>query len=401
MSIVYLILAVGIIFFYYIKYRDILQPNMIFLAVWFLSAAVSSPDVSPYLNKWSYQMHLIVLLSGISFWFGTFTVLGKYKLNRSNILRKTQNISALYNRLVVVLFIICISAAILEWINGGAKFSFLELGNIEGTDVKSEIDGSIPGVHYATIFLPFVSIFSFYSLMNTNKYRITNIIIIISSIFCSFVFNLSRGDLLIFILSFVFIYSRYKIFSIKKVIFISLLIVGMFLGIMVLRVNKETLVFMMTDNPYFSVFYSYVAPCYANLNDLVNSELDYMPYGNATFAPIWTILGIKEDLPVTTIDQLGVFNARTYLYGFYHDYKYFGIIIFPYIIGYLVSKIYVGTRLKSAYWIILLAALQKAVMNGFFGNYFFGEMVILFPYLMITSVIIFLMLNENKIVIAK
>lgn len=386
MSYIYLIIAFLVILYYRYKHKDILQPNMLFLVVWYLAAAISSPNLTHLLNEWSFEMHFVVLFSGLSFWFGSILYVSKKSIKGLTIIRDPIMITKQYRVILISLFIICLGAASIEWINGGARISFLELNNLGG-DAKAEATGSIPGVHYATLFLPFVSILAFFSLMNTKKFRKTDLFIIVSSIAASFVFHLSRGDMLIFILAFLFIFSRYHKIKKKQLIMVVGVVVVMFFTIMTLRVNKETMVFNMVDNPYYSVFYSYIAPCFANLNDLINSNIPYNWYGNATFAPLWTIIGMKESLPVTTIDQMELFNARTYLYGFYHDYKLIGILIVPFALGYVISKLYVFTRVKSSFWIILLAAMQKAILTTFFGNYFFGEMVILFPYLLLAFII--------------
>jgi hypothetical protein len=55
---------------------------------------------------------------------------------------------------------------LIEWINGGAQLS-LSL-SLDGGDVKSQLDGSIPGIHYESIFSPYVFILVYFSYINSN-----------------------------------------------------------------------------------------------------------------------------------------------------------------------------------------------------------------------------------------
>jgi hypothetical protein len=95
-----------------------------------------------------------------------------------------------------------------------------------------------------------------------------------------------------------------------------------------------------TDNPYFSIVYSYIATCYANLNDLIQADLPYRWTGDATLSPIWTLTGLYSQRDITLINPMGVFNAVTYLYNFHHGYKLLGVIISPFLIGLSISYIY-------------------------------------------------------------
>jgi oligosaccharide repeat unit polymerase len=351
------------------------------------------------MNPWSLEMYIVTLLSAFSFWCGSI-VTGSNRLTVRYI-REKKEVSRTYKCIMHFLFLICFSCCLIEWINGGAQLA-LSL-SLDGGDVKSQLDGDIPGIHYGTIFLPYIAIMAYLSYINSSKKNWSDVFIIIVIILTSFLFRLSRGDMLIYILSFFFIYTRYNEVKVSRLLLIFLLLIITIIGFILLRVNKESVVMTTTDNPYFSIIYSYIATCYANLNDLIQADLPYHWTGDATLSPVWTLTGLYSQRDVTLIDQMGVFNAVTYLYSFYHDYKLLSIVVFPFFIGLTLSYIYKIAQRKSFYWILLLASMQRAIFTPFFGNYFFGDFVALYPFLFITLIILFLFsfkiksINFNRI----
>jgi oligosaccharide repeat unit polymerase len=392
MSFIFFLLAILSLCFYYYYNQDIFNPCSIFLVIWFLTCGISCVDYDDYMAPWCFQMYVVTLLSGVSFWIGSLIYLRKKKFSK---LKKTELGSEL-KFVIYLLFFICFSAMILEWLNGGTHLNLVSTTTTDVYDQKNELDGDIAGVHYGTIFLPFVAILLYFKILTTVKVKKIDWFLIITIILSSVFIKLSRGDLIIYMVSFVFLYSRYSKINIKVLLLCAVGFASMFIGVMIYRLDETSIVFASTSNPYISVFYSYIATCFANLNDYIRLDNGLHLFGNATFAPLWTLTGLKETLEVTSIKQMEIFNASVYIYGFYHDFNIFGIIFFPFLIGVFLSKIYYNVLLKSSIWVILLAVLQKAIYVSFFGNYFFGELVILYPYIL-TSTIIFLQLSLKDI----
>lgn len=384
MSLVFFLLAIFSVFFYYYYNKDIFHPGSIFLFFWFFTCGLSCIDYNDFMNPWCVEMYVVTIISGLSFWIGTFVFLKKRDFKKF----KPIKLGKEFNIILYVLFFFCFSAMLTEWVNGGMHLNLFETS--EGVfDQKNEIDGDIGGLHYGTIFLPFLAILFYYKVLNSSNTFKSDFIIIFIIIMSSIFIKLSRGDLLIYILSFIFLYSRYYRLNIKLLILSIFIIVFMFLGIMSFRVSNTSIVFSTTSNPYISVFYSYIATCFANLNDYIIINDNYHFFGNATLSPIWTLTGMKDILQVNQTSQIDTFNASVYLYDFYHDYKLIGVVFFPFLLGIILSKIYFNILFKNSLWVILLASLQKAIYVSFFGNYFFGELVLLFPYILIYLIIIF------------
>lgn len=389
MWVVYIILAFSAIGFYYYYTRDALHPCLVLLAVWLLTCAMSCVDMDTFIKPWCTEMYVVTILSAVSLFIGSLFFIRK---TDKRIFMKKEPVSYSYTVIVRTLFVVCLGCYLLEWYKNGMPIA-LTLNESDG-DVKAQLSEGISGIHYGTIFLLYTAVLTYYRYLNAEKKSLIDILIIGVILVISMVFKISRGDLMILIFSFLFLYSRYHRIKFSSVVIAIALLFGAVVGLMLMRVHESSIIMNMTDNPLFSIVYSYIATCYANLNDFIMADYPWHPLGNATFAPLWTLTGLKESMEVIEVEQLDVFNARTYIYGFYHDFKIIGIIVFPFLIGMGLSLIYYNATYGRPLWNVLLATLQKAVFVPFFGNYFFGEMVILFPYLL-TLLIILFVFNYN------
>lgn len=331
------------------------------------------------MQPWCEEMYVVTLMSAFSYWLGTLFFIPK-KTIRKRIYISSITLSSSFNIFLVIVYAVCILCFGVEWYLGGMQTLF----TIDYTsEVKSQLsESAIPGVHYGTLLLPFIALYIIYACFNSaGKIRARYVCMLLSIILISILTKASRGDLLIILLGYIYMYSRYKKILFWHVLVFTLLVLVVLIGVMFLRVNEESIIMTTVDNPYVSILYSYIATSYANLNDFIMANHPYHWLGDASFSPLWTILGMKDSVDIIQTTQLDVFNATTYLYGFYHDYKLLGIIIFPFIIAIFVSFAYYNSLYASSLWIILLGTLQKALYVPFFGNYFCGEMVSMFPYL--------------------
>ena len=294
MYILYILLAVLIYSYYYNRTGDLVCPHGIFLFMWWICAAISCFEQNDFLAVWKDNTHFVVVISGLSYFIGTIRFLPIRKRIMSNLYERKEP-SVKYNRTLYFLFFICFACSMLEWINGGARLATSFIGT--ANDVKSELGGgSISGIHYGTLFLPYVAILFYYKYLNSVKKQYTDILIILLIVMVSVFINLSRGDLMIYITSFSLLYTRYNSLNIKKTLIIASVLFGVLVGFAFLRVDEDSMLMTMTANPIYSIFYSYIATCYANLNDLISANLGLHPAGNMTFASLWTILGIRDEM---------------------------------------------------------------------------------------------------------
>lgn len=373
----YLLIALLFYFIFFVITHDIVNPAGVFLLVWFLTCAFSSTYISDLQQRWSSVMHFCLVGSGVAFFLGALIF---YPRKRMQIIEKTPTTNT-FRIISRVLFIFSFLCFFIEWWKNGFAVSLLAQDALTG-DAKS-VNQGVPFLHYGTLLLPMCTVLAFYELICDGVKLYLIVAIFVGVVFYSFGIGLSRGDIFMYVGSILFIISRYRRITFKSIIKVSLILFGIGVGGMLIRVtNTDSAVYTTTDSPIVSIFYSYIALNFENLQQLIHADLDYRLAGNASLRPLWTIVGQKEQFPVVEFTTLDVFNAKTYLYPFYHDYKLWGVLIFPFLIGLGIGFVYrVVTVSKNKYYIIVMALLQKSIFFAFFGNYFFGELVVMWPYL--------------------
>jgi oligosaccharide repeat unit polymerase len=385
-----ILLTMGLFFYIYFfkKTHDSLNPIGIFLLVWCFTAAVSNLYLNPLQEKWNYVMIFVVISSALAVFSAGLIVIHQ----KTNIPpKKDIIITNTFKIMTRIIFLISLLCVFIEWKQSGYILPGLDFSS-NGSDKKALIKG-IPFIHYGSILMPFCGIFAFFELKHSKESKLYNLMVIfISVVFYSFMFSISRGTLIGLFLSFLFIQHHKKPISIKRLFILFSIIISVFVGMSFLRIPKGSLVFQMVNGNdlfiYFSPVYSYIAFNFENLLKLINSDHSYT-FFQYSLLPLWDLMGFREELNITMYDT-EFFNARTYLYAFYHDMGIIGTIIFPFLIGFVVSVFYKKMQFDPNY-VLLLAVLQKAIVMAFFGNYFFAELVIIWPY-----VITFILLLSLK-----
>ena len=329
-------------------------------------------------TKMEYEMIFVVFGSSAMVFLSGYLFLPRiYKASSVEQFEIT-NAFILLTRVIFVVSLLCV---LIEWRASGYLLPGLDFSSTS-QDKKSLIQG-IPFIHYGSILMPFCGIYSFFELIYSKKNKPYNyMVLFVSIVFYAFLFTVSRGTFITMILSFVFIYNFKKTISFKKLFLLTLFFLGIFIGITLVRIPKGSMVYSILGNnnilyEYISPIYSYIAFNFENLFKLIllNEHYNFFHY---SLLPIWDILGFRESLNIQIYDT-EFFNARTYLYSFYHDLGIFGALFFPFLIGCVLSVLYKKMVSDSRY-VLLLAVLQKAIFVTFFGNYFFSELVVIWPY---------------------
>lgn len=392
MSAFYFLLGILFYYYYFKKYKDVIHPIGVFLFIWYCTCGISVLPITNFFASWSFPMHLICIVSGISFFIGniiyeclTYKHIHTFKRIPSKKRRNSCNII-----IVLVIFIISSLAFIYEWKQGGSKIILSNLGK-ETYDLKGNIYGNTNMViHFIARLVPISAIYSFYIILKyKGRFLFFKLVIIFAIIFFSLAVNFSRGDLMIYFAAFIFLYSRFHQIKLKRIIIFILCLLFIFVLIALWRVkNTESLLYTSTSNPYISSIYSYITCGFANLNDLVNSDIEYHWGGNMTFQPLWSLLHLKDNFECIKFEQYEFFNSLVYIYAFYHDFKVIGIIVFPLLLGFFLSHLYFLSLTNSNYN-LCLAVWAKAFMVPFFGNYFFGSIDVTFLFI-VTLIVSFL-----------
>lgn len=386
------------IFFYglaFMKSRDAFHPIGVGSLIWFLAASLSSytPLYDPALQiALSEKTHTVITLSGMMFFL---PVLFSKKINKKHLITSkiyfTDTYKIIFNSILIVVSI----AFLLRF--GKNIFSPVILGS-SVNDLKENVPAAIPFINYADIFTPFAAIICYseirYSITLTQPRKFFLIGFILFSIVVSICYKVSRGDFFVFALGVIYLYiTTHKTnFSIKRIALIgSFFLISMCMALY--RIPEDSRASTQFGNSFydiiFSHIYTYIAMNFQNLNMLVNFHFEPTLFlGTMKFFLKYFFVKNHEIKNLGIIDfSTSFFNAKTYLYYFYHDLNFFGILIYPLIISFILLLFY-NFSMTQAKYIIFISFFMKAVFFMFFGNYFFGELVIIFPYMVLFVIIL-------------
>lgn len=397
----YLLLITGISMYVilYAMTRDKLNPQGIFLLLWYLPASLASAPFFYNLDLqevWNTEMMLVVYLSGVAFFIPSILLAKRVRDVTQNKINFTNFYAIVFNSFMILSII----AFLFHFYKNGFTITMFS-GEFDLKNSKPEI---IKGLNYFELLIPYLSIVAFFELNFSNsltkiRKNILLIYIFFALIIYSLLFNVSRGSLLVFFLALLYFYNRKYTFTWMK---ISTVLLGLLIAIgsfSFIRLGESSMVLSSYGEGkvamLFSSIYTYVAYNYENLYQLIRADI---PMSGGWYSwkfllkPYFYDAYESNSLNLQEFDTL-FFNARTYLYPFYHDLHFFGILIYPFLLGILISLL-VRLSNQQPIYLLLLMSLQKAIMFTSFGNYFFGELVIFFPY-----IIIILIIYSTKIII--
>ena len=411
-----LIFVISGLFFYgtlvFANAKNLFNPSAIFCLMWFSSAALADFEGLKnfaYQEQWEIETYFVIYAAGIAFAIPGYIFRAKmvYFLYDSRP-------ALLYRCVFGVLTVLSILAVIMRYAGHGFGIN-ADLEN--GSDLKSQIPEAIPFINYFELMTPFLTLFAIYELYvnksidrNRRIYLIFYVVysVILYSIFLSF----SRGLLLIVFLGVLFLLNELKQLNFKRILIFSSLCMLILLVVTYFRISSESLVIGYLGDDYleslFSPIYTYIVFGFENLNKLVRGDFQktYFLYSLKPF--LWIFLKgeyLGGDFNLIEIDT-EFFNSRTFIYAFYHDLGIIGCILYPFFISVVTAVFYktLSNKYKQAN-VVVLMSMQKALFFGFFGNYFFGELVIIFPYIVVWVLALFYQgrvsfgrgFNSNKI----
>lgn len=366
--------------------RDWVAPSGLLCMFWFAAASLADFAVlkDPTLqHDWEFETYAAVYLSGLSM----FTA-GLVQVKRRGIQPVHCDPSATFRLATTILMWLSIVAVAARFYISGFSLEILilQFGN---ADLKSQIPDGIPIVHYFEIFTPFLCLSAIFELKSSRKLgRLRRIgligYVVYSIVVYSIILTVSRGTLLVIITGTLYIYARDGHLRFKHLITIAALVIAAMSGFSFLRMSAGFLSnSFLGDEPlmiFLSPIYTYVAFNFENFNSLVRADTDptYVFYSLKFL--LWPVFKSEYEsgaIRLIDFDTL-FFNARTFLYPFYHDLGLIGCVIYPGIISFFLARLNNYSH-KNPGLIILLMALQKSIWFTFFGNYFFGELVIFIP----------------------
>ncbi len=366
--------------------RDLLAPSALLCLFWF--GAASLADVTalkdPSLQRpWELESYAAVYLCGLSMF-----VPGLMQGRQRTVQPVHLEPSAIFRNVTTAMMWLSIAAVGARLYTFGFSLEqlILEFGSI---DLKNEMSEAIPGVHYFEIMTPFLCLCAIFELSvstRMSKFRRMALIayVFYAVVIYSLVLAVSRGTLLVILTGGLYFYARNSQLRFVNLLFIGVLIVAGMSGLSFLRMSSESLTnSILGEDPvmtFISPIYSYVAFNFDNFNSLVQADIHPTYVLHSLKFLLWPIF--KSDyesgaIMLTNYDTL-FFNARTFLYPFYHDLGLLGCVLYPGLISLFLTLLR-NSISKNTGRIILLMGLQKSIWFAFFGNYFFGELTIFIP----------------------
>lgn len=385
----FLLSLFGIIgyFLIYRKTRNFFSPTGIIVLTWFSSAAISDIEIlkNSYLQQsWHIGTYAAIFFSGLTVF--TIGIAYEKKLNTQNFYLSPSKKYVLAFNIFIALSLLSLFARI--YING---FSFDDIiENINNTsDLKNKVSEGIPFLHYFEILTPFLALFAIFEIKKSKninaarKYFLITYVIYASFFYC-LIFSASRGMLLVIFTGALYLGSSTGSISRKNLIFLLASALLVFSSLSFIRLHEDTLTNSFLGDSLsaklFSPIYTYISFGFNNLNLLVGAETPptYVFYSLKFI--LWPFLKSQYESGYINLSEFQTlfFNSKTWIYGFYHDMGILGCILYPALISIFITTIFNVSQRKREY-ILVMMALQKSILFTFFGNYFFGELVIFFP----------------------
>lgn len=335
----------------------------------------------------SFETNLAIFLAGISF---TIPILFSRKIDKNEFTIQKLYFGFGYKAFYNFFIMLSVLAFVIRF-----KSELLTPPLFYGTsfDLKQSVPDALPGLNFADIAIPFLAIIAFWEYKNSiniSSYRkLFLILYMLFSVVSLLVYKVSRGEFVVVMLGIIYlIIIPKRIFIRLKYLLIISFFASLFFYVGSLRISESSRVSTQFGsgniNILLSQIYTYIAMNFQNLNTLVNSNFEptYFWGGFKFFLkPFFGAAYERNEVGLTDYTTL-FFNAKTFIYYFYNDLGLAGVIIYPLVIGFAMQLLYNSGVQKVKYFVVI-ACLMKPILFMFFGNYFFGEFVLLIPYIMI------------------
>ena len=387
---VYIVFGVIAFAVMYIRTKDVLNPvgimSFSLISVFGLSNLYLNPIQTPF----SFKTHVVVLFA-----FFEMVLIGVISLKPGKAAKNEKSfVTPQFNHVYYFAASIALVAVCILLFQSNASVSLLEAPE-SGLDKKSDVsfDGASRVLVYCAQCLPFIAIYAFFHLLYSNHERSLSRLFdssfIIFAYLYAFFITVSRGTLIVMILGMLFLYTRKHPISLRA-FFVSIVVIALLSSFyMLLRVDSSSMIYAgSSGSRLFNVFYNYTALNYSNLDALIsNQDFEFTGF-LFEWEPIAKFIGIHNDNALY-LHETGALNARTMLYGFYHDLGIVGVLIYTALITSALCVMYRFAQNGAFQWWLMLAVLQKAIFMVCFGDYFIraGGVAGWIPYLLTLGVV--------------
>lgn len=378
----FIFITIGIIIFLicYKYFKDILNPIGIFSIVWFSSIAISQLMFSEVQHSWSILTWIIVLGSAFCFITGSSTYL-LWAFARKPIHKITKPINH-YSKhrlktIIIIIFILSFSSYLFEVYTCGGIPLFSK------TRIGSYMNFGVRFIHYLTVssIIECILIYIYKKLFSNDKSLFLNVIFIISIFILTSI--LASGQLLITITGIIVVKNYITGGKLNPKVFIRFAILGILIFVLltgfirsstfdisyIKQIGKPTI--NIPDKLSFLFLpYLYISTSFENLQLQIQNQ-NKLYYGTETLFPLWAFSFLKGHFEFQHYITPEGFNVGTYLRNYYGDYGFFGTMIMPFLLGFIIAILYYSLRYKPTIFKIFIYSLcVYSLAISFFVNAF-------------------------------
>lgn len=399
-SIAFFVIAIIIYSSIVYKTKDIIHPLGIGIIFWFFSASLSTIDIlydHQLQSELSLETIVAIFLAGIFF---VLPFLLSNKIDKNIFRYQRFEFGFFYRSFFNFIMLLSVTAFFMRF---GTILTHPPLLSGAGSDLKSLVPNAPPLLNFADVSMPYIALTALFELKYSYRLRRGRKYFLLSFVFFSIVaalvYKVSRGEFLVFMMGAIYLLliPRKITLGFKQLMMI-MLPMALLLYIGAMRISETSRASTQFGdgvvNSIFSQIYTYVAMNFQNLNLLVNSSFEptYI-WGGLKFLlkPFFGSYYESDSIGFMNY-EISFFNAKTFIYYFYNDLGLAGVIFYSFAIGLLLQIIYNKSSYNIKYF-LLQSCFMKAIVFMLFGNYFFGEFVLIIPYL----VVLFLLLLISKV----
>ncbi len=384
-SIAFLTLAVIVFLMGGRKTWDLFSPVRIFSAVWLGAIGITHFKLSGLQEDWTEYTWIVILASILSYLIGSFSVYSIFRIKSGQVsdLKLADKLETEWDedRLKQAIYFLFLVATL------SYAFEAYRLGIpiLSRNPDQARIGFSYSGFvhHISVIHTDILLLIGIYFMIRRREISrekfISNLVLVLLFVlsFLILVTMLNRAFLIwpIFLIVVVYNYLKNRI-GLKKVIVLGLIFCLIVIVIPIIRERAYTqdyihyvgemkipLKYSFISHPYLMI-----AMSLQNIQFVINTVTNFT-YGVNTFYPILVILRIKHLYSQFEISQS--FNTASYLSSYYSDFGFGGVMLFPFILGVIISFIYQKMiRKPKMIYLVLYAFLIYNMTVSFFANWF-------------------------------
>ncbi|MFA6919041.1 MAG: O-antigen polymerase [Patescibacteria group bacterium] len=399
--IIFLILSISFGLSYIIG-KDKFSPSKLLLSLWFMAIAVAQLRLSPYENPWTLKFWLIL---GLFFTIFVFIYLVSARMWQKK-LKEQSDLAPANSKLWLILIIIMAIASIITNIYIFYRFGTLPILSSSPDKMRFIINRDIFGLwEYASLlprlFIPLT--FIYFLQFNPKKWLKA---LLITTIILGFILLSFYASRLVIIFPILICYFSYLIIKIKEINLKKIILASVSVVVVVLAISIAIPAFRQSityrdyldpsaqDDPFGYIAkisglripksLNFIVPIYIipsfNLQALMKatdlydgSNFYYGKYDLAVFNPALKLIHqpeIEFKIPWDKI-LLPWWVTATFLFSYWIDFGYMGIILAGVFWGILLSGLYIWAKKKpSLLSVMLFAYFSFTVIMSIYTNYF-------------------------------